>query len=167
MSSLWSSRIWRARWTECKLCVCLSKSNSPNSVRSPPLPGIDARQLTVARAVSGITSCEFSPGAARDLVGRMQLRESCHHRLSEWQQGLPPELVYQSNSKNLWAMCLQITFLSQLLLLNRPVIYTDITLPDKIRKPSETIAGNAADAITKISDDLVKMWGARYMSQHR
>ncbi|KAI5852063.1 fungal-specific transcription factor domain-containing protein [Tricharina praecox] len=123
-------------------------------------------QVKLAKLVSGITSCEFSPGAARDLVGRMQLRESCHHRLSEWQQGLPPELVYQSNSKNLWAMCLQITFLSQLLLLNRPVIYTDITLPDKIRKPSETIAGNAADAITKISDDLVKMWGARYMSQH-
>lgn len=94
------------------------------------------------------------------------MRDACHHRLSEWQQNLPKELVYQSNSKNLYAMCLQITFLAQLLLLNRPVIYTDHTLLETIRKPSETIAGNAADAITKITDDLVKMWGPRYMSQH-
>jgi len=64
-------------------------------------------------------------------------------------------------------MCLQITLLSQLLLMNRPVIYTDITLPDTIRKPSGIIAGNAADATTKILDDLVKMRGARYMTQHR
>ena len=58
-------------------------------------------------------------------------------------------------------MCLQITLL---LLMNPPVIYADITLPDTIRKPSEIIAGDAADATTKILDDLVKM---RYMTQHR
>jgi len=117
--------------------------------------------------VTAITTCEFSPGAAGDLAGRMLLRESCHRRLSEWQQGLPLKLVYQSNSKDLWAMGLQISFLSLLLLLNRPIVYTDPSLPDTMRKPSEAIAGDAADAITKISDDLVRVWGARYMTQHR
>jgi hypothetical protein len=64
-------------------------------------------------------------------------------------------------------MTLQTAFFAQLLLLNRPAIYTDDTLPEVIRKPSKTIAGNAADAITKITDDLMKIWGARYISQYR
>jgi hypothetical protein len=116
--------------------------------------------------VGAIATCEFSPGAARDLSSRLQLRESLHHRLSTWQQSLPLELVYQSNSQNLSAMMLQLMFLSQLLLLNRPIIYTDPKLPAHIRAPSETIASNAADAITKIGDDIIKAFGARYMNQH-
>jgi hypothetical protein len=116
--------------------------------------------------VGAITTCEFSPGATRDLSSRLQLRDSLHHRLSTWQQSLPPELVYHSNSQNISAMMLQLTFLSQLLLLNRPIIYTDPNFPARIRTPSEIIASNAADAITKISDDIIKVFGARYMNQH-
>jgi hypothetical protein len=64
-------------------------------------------------------------------------------------------------------MCLQIALFAQLLLLNRPATYTDATVPEEIRESSEKIAGQAADCISKIADELIKTWGARYMSQHR
>ena len=111
--------------------------------------------------------CEFSPGAARSLPERMAMRERCHVQLSEWQQSLPPELVYKPHSTELNAMCLQLAFLAQLLLLNRPVIYTDRALPEAVRRPAEAIAGNAAEAISQVAADLVHVWGARYFSQHR
>lgn len=111
--------------------------------------------------------CEFSPGAARSLPERMARRERCHARLSQWQQSLPRELVYKPHGTELSAMCLQLAFLSQLLLLNRPVVYTDGALPEAVRRPAEAIAANVAEAISQIAGDLVRVWGARYFSQHR
>ena len=120
-----------------------------------------------AETAGGIMDCEFSPGAARSLPERMAMRERCHVQLSEWQQSLPPELVYKPHSTELNAVCLQLAFLTQLLLLNRPVIYTDRALPEAVRLPAEAIAGNAAEAISQAAADLVHVWGARYFSQHR
>ncbi|KAI5782902.1 fungal-specific transcription factor domain-containing protein [Pyronema domesticum] len=122
--------------------------------------------IKLAKLVGAIVECEFCPGAAKDPNQRRALRIGCHARLSEWQGNLPEELVYQPNSNNLSAMCLQIALFAQLLLLNRPATYTDATVPEEIREPSEKIAGQAADCISKIADELIKTWGARYMSQH-
>jgi hypothetical protein len=122
--------------------------------------------VKLTKLVSATVSCEFAPGCPRDLRSRLRLRDACHQRLSEWQKSLPPELVYQTNSKEFYAMTLQIGFLAQLLLLNRPIVYTDQSLPECLRLPSEKIAANAADAITKICDDVIRHFGARYMLQH-
>ncbi|KAF8542674.1 fungal-specific transcription factor domain-containing protein [Trichophaea hybrida] len=122
--------------------------------------------LKLAKLMAALVECEFSPGVTRNIDERTALRERCHQRLNEWQRNVPEELAYRPESNNRYSMTLQMAFFAQLLLLNRPAIYTDETLPEEIRNPSEKIAGNAADAITKITDDMMKMWGPRYISQN-
>ncbi|TGZ78405.1 hypothetical protein EX30DRAFT_373934 [Ascodesmis nigricans] len=123
-------------------------------------------QVSLARLIGAIATCEFSPGTHKDDEEHARQREDLHFQLRGWQSSLPPELVYQPSSRNLFAMYLQLAFLAQLLLLNRPVIYRDTSLPESIRLPSERIASNAADAISIIANDVVRGWGARFMSSH-
>lgn len=123
--------------------------------------------VELAHLIAPITHCEFTPGAATH-PSRLHRRDTCHTQLRNWQHSLPPSLIYTPHTPHLSAMHLQITFLGALLLLNRPILYTAATptLPPLLRAQSESIANHAAEAITKTTHDILRLYGPRFLNGH-